>query len=348
MANYPQEVTIEYSPAFKKQTTFGTALNANLLTKSIRANVKAIAPQHAEKLFRDCSTEFLQSKITLAKWGTIDLEFEATPQLAGGWAAFAMGQDSSSGTDPLTHQENMITGRDLPVTTLRIGFNDGVDVGWIVKDVAVNSISFSARAGFDSTISCAVSLITGDWTAGASTSWAACYSTVPSTLFSAAGSLVINGTDYWTAPSTFRGVSCALSNNIPIEAGFAGGSISPTRWVRAGVRGYTFAVQLDGSDTSANALATLCRANNLAGTSVANTLWKFGTSGNTFAVNIPAGILSYAGTPQGFLPESQGETGVLNLQVQGIKESAGGATEPLNFTAVIPTSEQAAAYLVAA
>ena len=27
-----------------------------------------------------------------------------------------------------------------------IGFNDGVDVGWIVKDVAVNSISFSARS----------------------------------------------------------------------------------------------------------------------------------------------------------------------------------------------------------
>jgi hypothetical protein len=342
MANFPNELTVEYSPTFKRQTAYGTALAEAALTKAFRATAKRWSPQFNEKVFYDCSDQYLSTKRTTAQWAEMTLEFETTPQLLGGFFALGHGQDSSSGTDPLTHQENFIAGRVLPVTTLRIGHADGVDTGWVWKDVAVDSIAVAADAGLDSTIRVTVTLVgSGDLAAGASASWADCYTSTPSTLFDAAGALVVNGTDYL---DTTQLVRVGFANNIPRAAAFSGGSIHVQRWVRAKRRTYSFGFAAQGIDAPLDALSILARANDGAGTVVANTSWTFGTSGNTFACKIPTGYLAFNGAPQDYLSEALGELAVLNLKVDGRKITSG-ATEPFNVTAIIPVAEQATAYL---
>lgn len=340
--NYINEVTVEYSPIFKKQTAYGSAIAQGSLTQAMRADIKRMTPEFASKFFTDCTTQYLQTKRTLARWVSFEIEFETTPHIAAGWWAFACGQDSSSGTNPLTHQMNLISGRSLPVTTLRMGFDDGVDVGWLIKDVAVNSIRISATSGFDSTVKVALGLIgSGNFTAATGTTWAACYSTAPATLFDAGGVFTVNAVGYLTS---LHSVSVEYSNNINPEAMFVAGDDDVSRVIRSRVRTYNFQFQLEGADTSADALATLARANTGAGTIVTSTLWTFGTSNNLFTFNIPSGYLSYQGTPQGFLGDNQGEVAVLNLQVQARKITSG-ATEPCNVTAVLDTTQQSVAFL---
>lgn len=342
MPNFPNELVVEYSPIFKRQSAYGTALVAGDLTKAFRATAKSWTPQFTEKLFQDCSTQFLSTKRVTSRWAELTLEFEATPQLLGGFFALGHGQDSSSGTDPLTHQENLIAGRVLPVTTLRIGHADGTDTGFVWKDVTVDSITLEADAGLDSTIRATVTLVgSGNLATGASTSWADCYTTTPTTLFDAGGAFSLNSTSYL---STLHRVRFSFSNNIPRASAFTAGSLDVQQWVRSRVRDYSFSFMLQGIDAPGNALATLARANSGAGTVVANTVWTFGTSGNTFSCNIPTGYVAFNGKPQDYLSEALGEMAVLNLKVDARKITSA-ATEPYNVTAIIPTSEQAVAYL---
>lgn len=343
MPNFPNELTVAYPPDFKRQDDYGTALDEADLTKAFTATAKSWSPQFNEKVFPDCTTQFMQTKRVLSRWAEMTIEFETSPHRLGGWSAFAAGSDAVSGTTTLTHAQNLILTRLLPVTTLRIGHNDGTDPGWIWKDVAVDSFVVTAEAGVDPSIRVTLGLVgSGDLVAAGSTTWPDCDDGSASTLFDGAGALTINAVDYL---ATLHAITLAFSNNIPRAAAFSGASVDVARWVRSRVRGYALSAQIEGIDAPGDALATLARANDGAGTIVTSTAWTFGTTGDTWTCNIPSGYLAFAGQPQGYLPEALGEIAVLNLGVQARKAIGGGATQPVNFSAVVAAAIQATAYM---
>jgi hypothetical protein len=342
MPNFPNELTVAYSGIFMKQAAMGTALDQADIDVSLTATAKRWTPQFDRKVFYDCSDQYMRDERTLREWAEMEITVEATPQLAGGFAALLAGQDAVTGTDPLTHTENLISTRVLPVTTLRIGHNDGVDTGWLWKDVAVDSISWAASSGEDPTITMTIVLVgSGELTAASGTTWPDCYQDTPATLFDSAKELTIGGTDYI---DTTHSVNVSVSNNIPRAAAFTGGSIYPQRWVRARRRDFSFTAQIEGIDGPDDALADLARANNSRGTDVATNTWVWGATGNSFACNIASGILRYGGTPQEYLSEALGEIAVLNMAVAPRKTSSS-AAQPYQFVAVVPAADQAVAYL---
>jgi hypothetical protein len=300
---------------------------------------------HSPKVFYDCTTQYMTDMKVLARWIEIEIAFEATVKELGLWWAFALGLDAVSGTDPITHTSNLTTLKTLPVTTLRYGHNDGVDVGRIVKDAFVDQIRVRSRRGFDSTLQCEMTIVASGAVVDATgTTWPECYDGTEIALTDSRGLLTINGVDYITMVSE---ISAALNNNSPREALFAGGSVELNKVIRGTRRTYAFAAQIEGIDAPANALATLARAESGKGTSVTNTEWRAGTaSSNQWSFKIPKGLLHFGDQPQDSLPENLGDLEVLNLVVDPQVSKPKAASEPCQSVSVIPAAEQAGAFLL--
>lgn len=348
--NYVNEMRVEFSPLGLQQVNSSTVVPAVSLNTSLRADVKTFRAYFSRKEFMDCSNQFLESQRVLSRYVEVTFEFDTDVKMASLWSAFAIGSDGATGTNPITHQMNMLVGRQLPVTTLRIGHDDGVDVGWIISNVAVDSISFSGASGDDSTLRCAVTCVgSGALVAGASASWAPCYANSIVTLFDPAKSLVIDTVDYFAGSIGVHGTRFTYSNNIPRAAAFVGGQQDVVRWLRGRVRGYEFSAQIEGIDAPANALATKCRLNDGAGKQVTDTLWRFGTATATdsYSCKIPNGYLSFAEQPQDYLGADLGEIAVLNVVVKATKPAGSVlVTEPFNVTALLASSVQSQAFLL--
>lgn len=346
--NYQNEMRVEFSSKGLQQVNASTVVPAVSLDMSLRADVKTFRAYFSRKQFFDCSNQFLESHRTLTRYVELTFEFDTDVHMAALWSAFAIASDTPTGADPISHQMNMLVGRQLPVTTLRVGHADGSDVGWIISNVAVDSISFSGASGDDSTIRCAVTVVgSGAVVAGASTTWAPCYVNSIVTLFDPAKSLVIDTVDYFAGSIGVHGARFSYSNNIPRAAAFVGGQQDVVRWLRGKVRGYEFSCQIEGIDGPGDALATKCREGSGDGKAVTSTLWRFGTATatNSFSCKIPAGYLSFGDPAQDYLSTDLGDIAVLNISIVARRITAS-ATEPFNVTAVLAAATQSQAYLL--
>lgn len=336
---------IAYSPTFENQTTFGTALAQAKLTKAIRAKeLKAWRTVATFKDFDDCSAQYMQSQRVTSRYQEGTFQFEGTPVTIYGWLQFVMGHSAApTGTNPLTHAGTMLgpSERNLPVTTLRIGKNDGTDVGYIVKDVVGGSFLAESKAGRDSEILVTVKLYANcDETAATGTTWPGCYSGTPSLL--SEGDFTTLGTSYIASLKQAR---FEFDNNVLTgDAAFTGSSVDVTRWLRGQKRTYSLAGSIVDYKSPSSALWTLLKAGNGLGTSGA-TSWAIGAAGNRVTIAVPSGYVRAAETPE----EDFGEAEEITLQVAAVgRKTDGDSTTPVSATGVIPSTDQAVAFGLAA
>lgn len=351
MEAFQNEIAICYSPSFKRQTAYGTALAQSELTMQVRATANGKEPFQIIPVFKDimdCTGQFIERRVLLRSFARMQFTIEVTPQVLAGWLYFYYGTDTVTGTDPKAHDMRLMTGRLLPVTSIRYGHSgtDDPDTGWICKDVAVESITVSAATGQDATVVATISLImNADRAAAVGTTWPACYTGTPALLYE--GDFTMDdGGGAESFIDLLRSITCTFGTNPGTnDDAWTGGSPHITRWRRNAIRGYGMAVSLEGIDSPSDDVAILAAANSFVGTQV-EAIWQIGGAGDNLQIVIAEGdVGSPGGAIQGYAGELQ--AGVLNLAVIARRDAAI-AESPIQTIATIPVAQQAAAFGVAA
>jgi hypothetical protein len=348
---FQNEIAICYSPSFKRQTAYGTALAQAELTMQVRAMANGKDPFQllpTYKVIPDCTDQFVERRRTLRVYGTMTFRIEVTPQVLGGWLYFFYGTDTVTGTDPKAHDLKLMTGRLIPVTSIRVGHSgtDDPDTGWIYKDVAVLSIEVSAATGQDQTVVATITLVmSADRAAASGTTWPACYTGTPA-LLSDGDFTLDDGDGAESFIDLLRSISCSFGNRPGTnDDAWLGSSIHPQRWRRSAARDYAMSFALEGIDSPSDDVAILAAANDFVGTE-AEAVWTIGSGNDKLEIIIPvADIGQTGGAIQGYAGELQ--AGVLNLAAVA-KRDASIAASPIHTVATIPSAQQGAAFGVAA
>jgi hypothetical protein len=345
MAAFRDQIRLGYNAAFLKQADATTLLADGDIDTTLTATLISPSREVRSQFYLDCSNQYLQRRVTVARLRRMTIELLGSPHLIGGFLAGCMGTAAApTGTDPKTHAITMIgpSVRELPYFTFMVGLEDGTGEAWKWGTVVVDRVALAAAAGDDSRWRMTVDLVgSGARTEVTGWTWPACSDEEPAALYD--GSLTINGTDYI---DTTKAVSFECANGVLTgDSPFVGGSLDAVRFLRSPQRGYTLSAAIQGVDRPGDALNDALVANSDAGTVYEDTALVIGVAAsNGVTINIPEGYHAAEDPGQGFYGEA--EEAVLNLRVDPTKV-AGDANSPVSASVVIPSAQQSTAYLVA-
>lgn len=315
-----------FNPAFKVQTTFGTALAQSLLTKAVNAVVEVGEDINVDE-FRTCDRNYLLSRRTSSRYVRLRLTADANPHDLAGWTGMAMGNTAAaSGSDPKTFPFTPLAPSQMqpPVTTLMLAHDNGNDSAEarIIRDFVVDSVEAEATAGQSSKWTYTVEgFANGDWVAGNGTDLPDCSSFVPVMLKD--GLVTINAIQYL---STVKRAKYFFRNKILTgDAAFTGGSVDVTRWIRSVEREWGIEADIVGYLTDGSALATDMLANDRAGTLRASSL-RIGTASNGLTVTAASGYVSPRDGGQGYAGQAREAVLQVAIVPQGSTALAGSAT----------------------
>lgn len=331
MAAFRDQIRLAFNDDFKRQTTVGTALADGLMNATFTATQVSVSRDVTTKAFLNCDNQTLRRLEATSRVMRMSIEFDASPHLAAGFLAGAMGVTAApTGTDPLTHAITMLPAstRELTYHTFIWGHDDGTGQAWKYQDVVFDRVTIAAAAGTDSVWRCSVDMVgNASRTSVSSWTWPTCVDEDPANLFD--GTLTINAVSY---VDTCKSLSFEYSNNVLTnDAPFVAGSLDWKRGLRSPMRGYTIRAAIVGTDRSGDTLAALCAANSDVGTAVASS-FRMGTAGNGITCSVASGYVSAESNTQSYYGEA--EEGVLNVVVTPL------TTTPVSVSAVIPLAQQ--------
>jgi hypothetical protein len=341
---FRDQIRLAYSSSFKRQTSQGTALANGEMDKTMTATLITYSREARFKYFLNCDNQTMRRKETVSRLSRATLEFDMSPHLGAGFLAGTMGVTTApTGTDPKSHVIKMLPAseRELTLHTFIYGHDDGSGEAWGWFDVAFGKWRAQASSGQDSVWRCMVDIVGG----AARTSktgwvWPVCVDEDPANLYD--GLLTLDGVQYM---DTSKSIYCEYDNRpLTNDAPFVNGSLDVKRILRSPQVGYSIGASILGADRPGDTLATKCRANDDAGTIVADSTLRIGTATNGITIEAPSGYLSADGSSQSYYGEA--EEGVLNVIVEPLGV-AGDSTSPLNALAVIPSAQQSTQFEVA-
>lgn len=328
---------IAYSPVGAKQTAWDTPLANGVIT----AVVNARTPNHIEPVERveelfDCTGQYLTGEQVLSRYARLTLDLEVDINSLACFVALGSGVAAApSGTGPYTHGITPLgpTVYALPVSTLIIGFADGVDPGIKWQNVAVNSWLVSGRDS--ERLNARIELIgSGNLIAASGYTFPDCSQYTPLKMTDGAATLdgenLLSGTD---PNHTLRRFEWRHNNNILInDDPFPLAALDIKRLERADVRDWGLRLGIEGrlNDT----LHTKAKSR----LTVASSM-RIGSATNGIIITTPSGLLKQDGTPQEFAGEAN--RGVLALAHRPLR-IPGDATTPYTVSIV---DSQASAYL---
>lgn len=331
MTAFRDQIRLAFNPDFKRQTTVGTALANGLMTATMTATAVTPAREVRTKAFMNCDNQTLRRLEATSRLTRMTIEFDASPHLAAGFLAGAMGVTAApTGTDPKTHGISMLPAsvRELTYHTFIWGHDDGTGEAWKYSDVVFDRVRLEASAGADSVWRCTVDMLgNASRTSVTSWTWPACVDEDPANLYD--GTLTISATSYM---DTCKSLFCEYSNNVlSSDAPFVAGSLDWKRGLRSPVRGYTIGASIIGTDRAGDTLAALTQANSDVGTAAASS-FRMGTAGNGLTISVASGYVSAEGNTQSYYGEA--EEGVLNIRIVPL------TTTPMTASAVLPAAQQ--------
>lgn len=331
MGAFRDQIRLAFNPDFKKQTTVGTALANGLMTATMTATAVNLQKEVRTKNFYNCDNQTLRRMETTSQFMRMTIQFDASPHLAAGFLAGAMGVTAApTGTDPLTHGITMLPAstRELTYHTFIWGHDDGTGEAWKYHDVVFDRVRIEAAAGSDSVWTCTVDMV-GNLARTSVTSWTfpSCIDEDPANLYD--GTLTINGVAYI---NTCKSIYCEFGNLVLTnDAPFVAGSKDWKRGIRSPVRNYIIGAAILGTDRAGDTLAALTAANDNVGTAVASS-FRMGTAGNGITVTVASGYAQAEGATQGYYGEA--EEGVLNIIIVPLTST------PISASAVLPLAQQ--------
>lgn len=142
-SNRRTQLKVAHSPGFAVQSDFGVPLDPSELTKVL--TFREGGQSHIEPIFKtedlkDCTTQYLIDLIILHRIARLTLDLEVDQETLAGLLGLALGITSGS-TITMLGPTTFI----LPATTLIVGFDDEDDLGIILSDAVVESITLTAR-----------------------------------------------------------------------------------------------------------------------------------------------------------------------------------------------------------
>lgn len=143
MSNRRTQLKVAYAPGFTVQSDFGVPLDPSELTKVL--TFREGGQSHIEPIFKtedlnDCTTQYLIDLIILHRIARLTLDLEVDQEVLAGLLGLALGTTAGSVITMLGP-----TSFILPATTLIVGFDDEDDLGIILSDAVVESITLTAR-----------------------------------------------------------------------------------------------------------------------------------------------------------------------------------------------------------
>ncbi|MDQ3649692.1 MAG: hypothetical protein M3458_05305 [Acidobacteriota bacterium] len=325
-------LVIAFSPTFKKQTTFGTALANAELTAAFPVTARNYfeVNETVERIL-DCTGQRLIDELLTGRIGALTLEFDATPQLLFGLYALAYGVVAApSGAGPFTHEGTQLP-LDVyqpPPTSFIVGFKGSARALVILKDAVVNNVRVRATARGKVTATATISF-NGAVPAAVAFTLPACASVTPVRMSDC--QLLVNAIDQ---TALLREFEHSYSNNLLLgDDPYTGNSIDPTRLERADERAETLNFQILGEPGDAMHVDMVARTKR-------SVLLHIGAATNRMSINATEAIIKRQGSGIGFDGEARRST----LRVTAEPVSVAGAA-PSRITGI---NTQATAYLIAA
>jgi hypothetical protein len=335
---FMDDIRVAYSGAGKVQSAAGTAQPQADLNVSFRAyEIRPFRVSRTERRLMNCSRSALQRKKTTTRRGELSMGFDGSPQVISVFLAYLFGTAGSAGSDPLTHTISRASTRNMRLFSLRVGADNGSDVGRIYKDCAVRRMAMRASAGPDAVIQVDLDIVcSADFTPASGTTWPACYDEDPAIMSD--GDLVVGGV---SKIDILQGFNLAIDPGLALGIDPFVNSIDVTRIRRSAETIFDFTYQQTGFPADADYEDATDNDNVGTSTSVALTI---GPSGNRVTITFP---VAYVGLDDeqvsgfGELNET-----ALNMRVDP-RDVDGDANSVAAVSAVIPAADQAAAFLVA-
>lgn len=228
MSNRRSQLKVAYAPGFTVQSGFGVPLDSSLLTKVL--TIREGGQSHIEPIFKtedlnDCTTQYLLDLIILHRLARLTLDLEVDQEVLGGLLGLALGTTAGPVITMLGP-----TAFVLPATTLIVGFDDEDDLGIVLSDAVVESITLTARV--DQKFQCKVVFIgRGDMLAADGFSFPDC-DLIDPLRFDQDALFTWNAIEYIDETRAFE---FTYSNNVPInDFPFSVGSVDLSRALERG------------------------------------------------------------------------------------------------------------------